>query len=49
MAQGITVFPNVSAALTAGFAVYDRTEYGYLVRTRLNDRWVLAIALAGVR
>jgi hypothetical protein len=40
---GIMVFPSVGAALRAGFHVYDRTSYGYLVRTRTTSGWALAV------
>lgn len=45
---GILVFSSVNEALRAGFEVYDRTEYGYLVRSRTASGWVLAVVhLAG--
>ena len=31
---GIQVFKTLADALRAGYSVYDRTEDGYLVRTR---------------
>jgi hypothetical protein len=40
---GIMVFSSVSEALRAGFQVYDRTSYGYLVRTRTERGWALAV------
>ena len=40
---GITVFSSVSEALRAGFQVYDRTSYGYLVRMRTARGWALAV------
>jgi hypothetical protein len=33
---GTMVFTSVTEALRAGFQVYDRTSYGYLVRTRTS-------------
>jgi hypothetical protein len=39
----MTVFSSLTAALDAGFHVYDRTENGYLVRTRTTHGWVLAL------
>jgi hypothetical protein len=39
----ITIFSSVSEALRAGFQVYDRTSYGYLVRTRTARGWALAV------
>jgi len=44
---GIIVFSSVDEALRAGFQVYDRTSYGYLVRTRTSRGWALAIVHAG--
>ena len=43
--KGLLVFQTVRAALAAGFEVYDRTENGYLVRTRTFAGWALALAL----
>jgi len=40
---GITVFKSLAEALNAGFHVYDRTEGGYLVRTRTATGWAMAI------
>jgi hypothetical protein len=40
---GIQVFKTVADAILAGFHVYDRTEYGFLVRIRLSSGWGLAI------
>ncbi|MGD0475143.1 MAG: hypothetical protein ABSB70_18280 [Candidatus Velthaea sp.] len=37
------IFRSVAEALRAGFQVYDRTSYGYLVRTRTARGWALAI------
>jgi hypothetical protein len=39
----MTIFKTVADALRAGFSVYDRTEYGFLVRIRLSSGWALAI------
>jgi hypothetical protein len=39
----MTVFSSLTAALHAGFHVYDRTENGYLVRTRTTHGWALAL------
>jgi hypothetical protein len=44
---GIMVFRSVSEALRAGFQVYDRTSYGYLVRTRTSRGWALAVVHVG--
>jgi hypothetical protein len=40
---GIMVFSSIGEALQAGFQVYDRTSYGYLVRTRTAHGWELAV------
>jgi hypothetical protein len=40
---GLVVFDSVAAALKAGNHVYDRTDDGYLVRTRTARGWALAI------
>jgi hypothetical protein len=40
---GILVFSSLDEALRAGFEVYDRTDYGYLVRSRTSRGWALAI------
>ncbi len=44
---GIRVFTSLVAALRAGFAVYDRTSTGYLVRTRTSRGWALAVVHVG--
>lgn len=41
--QGLTTFPTLTAALHAGYQVYDRTPRGYLMRTRTATGWALAI------
>lgn len=41
--QGLTTFPTLSAAINAGYHVYDRTPKGYLMRTRTSGGWALAI------
>ena len=35
-------FPTLTAALRAGYHVYDRTQDGYLVRTRTATGWAIA-------
>jgi hypothetical protein len=40
---GIQVFKTLADALRAGYSVYDRTEDGYLVRTRTASGWAMAI------
>jgi hypothetical protein len=44
---GIMVFTSVSEALRAGFQIYDRTSYGYLLRTRTSRGWALAVVHLG--
>jgi hypothetical protein len=45
--SGIMVFTSLNEALRAGFAVYDRTSTGYLVRTRTTRGWALAVVHCG--
>jgi hypothetical protein len=40
---GIMVFKSLEEALRAGFQVYERTADGYLVRTRIEGNWALAL------
>jgi hypothetical protein len=40
---GLQVFKTVAAALRAGFQIYDKTEYGFLVRIRTSRGWALAV------
>jgi hypothetical protein len=40
---GILEFKTLADALRAGFHVYDRTEQGYLVRTRTARGWAMAL------
>jgi len=40
---GIMVFKTLADALRAGYQVYDRTDHGYLVRTRTSAGWAMAI------
>ena len=40
---GIMVFKTLADALRAGYSVYDRTDHGYLVRTRTASGWAMAI------
>lgn len=37
------VFRTVADAVSAGFQVYDRTDCGYLVRTKTSAGWALAL------
>lgn len=41
--QGIMVFKSLDAAIKAGYQVYDRTAEGYLVRTRTEKGWAIAL------
>jgi hypothetical protein len=41
--SGLVVFNSLSQAIANGYQVYDRTAEGYLVRTRLDNRWALAV------
>jgi hypothetical protein len=41
--SGLLVFGNLKDAINAGYQVYERTGNGYLVRTRTNAGWALAI------
>jgi Ca2+-binding EF-hand superfamily protein len=40
---GLLVFKSLADALRAGFQIYDRTQDGYLVRTRTSTGWAMAI------
>ncbi len=40
---GLLVFKTLAEALRAGYAVYDKTKNGYLVRTRTSAGWALAL------
>lgn len=43
--QGLLVFHSLVEALKAGFQIYDRADFGYLVRTRTAAGWQLAIVV----
>jgi hypothetical protein len=45
MAQGITVFRSVADAMRHGYEIWDRTEYGYLARTRTAQGFAFAIVV----
>ena len=45
MAQGITVFSSIAEALRQGFQIWDRTEYGYLARTRTANGFAFAMVV----
>jgi len=40
---GLVVFKSLADALRAGFQIYDRTQEGYLVRTRTAGGWAIAL------
>jgi hypothetical protein len=40
---GLTIFTSLAEALRAGFEIYDRTAEGYLVRTRTDAGWAMAL------
>lgn len=45
--MSLQVFRSLPDAMRAGYQVYDRTECGYLVRTRTPEGWALAIVDVG--
>ncbi|MEA2719921.1 MAG: hypothetical protein QOJ39_1785 [Candidatus Eremiobacteraeota bacterium] len=45
MAQGITVFGSIAEALRYGYHIWDRTEYGYLARTRTAAGYAFAMVV----
>ena len=46
--RGLLVFHSLAEALTAGYQVYDRAEFGYHVRIRTAAGWQLAIVVPSV-
>jgi hypothetical protein len=40
---GLMVFDSLADALRAGFQIYNRTQDGYLVRTRTAQGWAMAL------
>jgi hypothetical protein len=42
---GLLVFTTLRAALNAGYHVFDRTDNGYLVRTRTAAGWAMALVV----
>lgn len=40
--QGLLNFPTLEHAVRAGFSIYDRTDFGYIVRGRTPNGWALA-------
>jgi hypothetical protein len=43
--QGLLVFHSLVEAVKSGYQVYDRTDFGYLVRIRTAAGWQLAIVV----
>lgn len=41
--QGLVVFKSLADALRAGYQIYDRTDSGYLVRTKTAAGWAMAL------
>jgi hypothetical protein len=41
--NGLMVFSTLTAAIAAGFSVYDRNANGYLVRLRTSRGYALAV------
>jgi hypothetical protein len=41
--RGIMTFRSLAEALRAGYQVYERTDTGYLVRTRTKNGFALAL------
>jgi len=41
--QGLVVFKSISAAIQAGYSLYDRTEYGYIARIKTDHGWAMAL------
>jgi hypothetical protein len=41
--NGLMVFNSLSEAIRNGFQVYDKCPDGYLVRTRTERGWAMAI------
>jgi len=41
--SGLLVFESLSAALLAGYHVYDRADCGYIVRMRTDAGYAMAL------
>ena len=41
--MGIVTFTSLAEAVRAGYHVYDRVPNGFLVRTRTDAGWALAL------
>ena len=39
----MVIFHSVDEALRAGYQIYDRSESGYLARTKTSRGWALAL------
>jgi hypothetical protein len=46
---GLMVFTSMAEAIRQGFAVYDRTRDGYLVRIKTASGWATALVVCGPR
>lgn len=42
---GIVTFKTLDEAMRAGYQVYDKTSDGYLVRTRTDAGWAIALVV----
>ena len=40
---GLVVFHSLADAIRGGFQIYDRTSEGYLVRTKTERGWAVAL------
>ena len=41
------IFTSLTQAIAAGYSVYERTHDGYLVRTKIGNRFALALVVIG--
>jgi hypothetical protein len=39
------VFQSLTEAIRQGYQVFDRTNEGYIVRTRIGNVWALALVV----
>jgi hypothetical protein len=42
---GLMIFKTLAEAIGMGYQIYDRTAEGYLVRTRTDRGWALALVI----
>ena len=42
----MTIFHSLAEAIRQGYQIYERTNEGYLVRTKIRNAWALAIVVA---